>query len=48
MFTKAELSDLIIHLEYAKAHLEEEGTSLDVAEINGLIRLVARAKKEMN
>ena len=45
MFTKSELENIKIHLEYAKAHLEEEGTKEDVAEIESLIRLVKSAKK---
>lgn len=48
MFAKSELMDILIHLEYAKAKLEEEGTSVDVAEVATLIRLVNKAKKGAN
>lgn len=40
MFDKWQLEDLIIHLEYAKAKLEEEATEEEIKDVKRLIRLV--------
>lgn len=50
MFDKWELEDILIHLEYAKACLEDEKgvRAEDIRDVEKVIRLVRRAKREVN